>query len=111
MKPEQQNKSIAAHCGWKQSTSSMWEGWWHQKGKKTYQQFCPDYCNDLNAMHEAEKTIPIKLQFIYTSEIVVAYTGGRIFMGEDNRIPIAFASASQKAEAFLKTIGKWEDEQ
>ena len=42
----------------------------------------PDYCGDLNEMHEAEKVI---------AEMV-------------------HATARQRAEAFLRTIGKWKEE-
>lgn len=113
MTQEQINIAIAKACGWIEE-----EPWLNGRSCFSYKdnsisygiEDIPDYYNDLNAMHEAEKIIPIESRFIYTSEIVVACTGGRLFMGEDNRIPIAFATASQKAEAFLRTLNLWQDD-
>lgn len=99
MNPEQQNKTIAKHCGWRQSKSSMWEGWWHQKGKHTYQRFCPDYCNDLNAMHEAENSMKIDDLKHY-----------QIMLCDWLEADWGRASASTRAEAFLRTLNLWEDE-
>lgn len=61
---------------------------------------CPDYCNDLNAMHEAEKML--------TSEQVTSYVDLLEFMNERWATP-AFGTAAQRAEAFLRTLGKWEE--
>jgi hypothetical protein len=58
----------------------------------------PNYCNDLNSMHEAEKVLNDNQQqkYLYllwdTRGVFVAIT----------------ANANQRAESFLKTIGKWE---
>lgn len=72
----------------------------------------PDYCGDLNEMHQAECTLDsgtIK-QVIhkinrYTEELCRALgcTGGVFF-------ELTHASARQRAEAFLRTIGKWKEE-
>jgi hypothetical protein len=63
----------------------------------------PDYLNDLNAMHEVEKNLILKQQMQYQGMI------GKV---TDNKCPALFgqihATAAQRAEAFLKTIGKWE---
>ena len=56
-----------------------------------------DYCNDLNAMHEAEKTLTGKHFEDYLMELLD-------FIDE----PI-LANARQRAEAFLRTMGKWEE--
>ena len=60
----------------------------------------PDYCNDLNAMHEAEKVICRKGK----GQIAM-------YVHELHEIKVSWlflATAAQRAEAFLKTIGKWE---
>ena len=65
----------------------------------------PDYLYDLNAMHEAEKELyarPNKSDgtvwaYVYESHLINITTTEII------------ATAAQRAEAFLKTIGKWED--
>ena len=56
----------------------------------------PDYLDDLNAMHEAEKVL--------TDEQIVRYDRllNEVCAGYDWH-----AEASDKAEAFLRTIGKW----
>ena len=58
---------------------------------------CPDYCNDLNAMHEAEKVLTADQWYEY-----------------DRLMPLRnpqkmHATAAQRAEAFLRTLGKWEE--
>ena len=68
----------------------------------------PDYTQDLNAMHEAEKVF-LKPE----SSAYVCYLYYRILeLGEGilDWQKLAYATAAQRAEAFLKTIGKWEDE-
>jgi hypothetical protein len=105
MNPEQQNKTIAKHCNWKQSRSSMWQGWWHQNGQRTYQRFPPDYCKDLNAMHEAEKTLnPIK-----TDEYARMLTS-TAWQSEQPVFAPMTATAAQRAEAFLRTINLWKEQ-
>ena len=49
---------------------------------------CPDYLNDLNAMHEAEKTLKVSEIIPYGENV-----------GHDMK-----ATAAQRAEAFLKTL-------
>lgn len=61
-----------------------------------------DYLNDLNAMHEAEKTLFPK------HEAKWAMTMSEV-CGHSWRI-IYTATAAQRAEAFLKTLGLWEEE-
>lgn len=54
----------------------------------------PDYLNDLNAMHEAEKTM--------TGLQRDAYFDRLVWFG-----PPLFATAAQRAEAFGRTLGLW----
>lgn len=57
-----------------------------------------DYCSDLNAMHEAEKTI-YKHNNLWTAYYYAVGAG-----------PFSLhVTARKKAEAFLRTIGKWEE--
>lgn len=63
---------------------------------KAFVKYLPDYLNDLNAIHEAEKLIMDESSIIY-----VEYLG---------QISCPWhATAAQRAEALLKTIGKWEE--
>jgi hypothetical protein len=62
-------------------------------------EFTPDYLNDLNAIHEAEKVLNNVQRERYRTELVYSHAGRDVF-----------ATAAQRAEAFLRTIGKWEDD-
>lgn len=65
-----------------------------------------NYCNDLNAMHEAEKVLE-KQQvreyqtYMYDMACEIDNTYGRW-------MPYS-ATARYRAEAFLRTLGKWEE--
>jgi hypothetical protein len=69
----------------------------------------PNYCNDLNAMHEAEKGLPEKhkrtFAFILAQVLDTSPT-----VDLDDQFLNIHATAIQRAEAFLKTIGKWKEE-
>jgi len=72
----------------------------------------PNYCNDLNAMHEAEKVLSPANQPARGESQWSAYLGWLGFCGENNTSEVygcVTATASQRAEAFLKTLGKWEE--
>jgi len=58
----------------------------------------PNYCNDLNAMHEAEKMLGGDQRFVYWHNL------NSIVLGT---VHVAFATAAQRAEAFLKTLNLW----
>ena len=107
MTNEKINIAIAKACGWRQSKSPMWEGFWHDKRKRTYQRFCPDFRKDLNAMHEAEKLFDQLEKEIYWNNLYDQCDRTVFSRVEDNFIML-HATARQRAEAFLKTIGKWE---
>ena len=109
MKPEQQRIAIAQACGWELVIDNpLYEPYWEDpKGNKigvSCGMRFPDYLNDLNAMHEAEKVIPdlvLYRRFIYL--VVLDYPS-------NTTNEPAFATAAQRAEAFLRTIGKWVSE-
>jgi len=64
-----------------------------------------NYCADLNAMHEAITGLPKELRHNYLGylfEVVNVKKVGEIFNAHN-------ATARQRAEAFLRTLGKWED--
>ncbi len=57
-----------------------------------------DFCNDWNAIHEAEKML--------NSEQWVAYGKELSRLGV---FPMVHANAKERTEAFLRTFGKWEE--
>jgi hypothetical protein len=68
------------------------------------------YCNDLNAMHEAEKTLTDEQHRQYRSEVWYSVCNdiSSYECVKAAERPHFSATARQRAEAFLKTIGKWE---
>jgi len=99
MTDEQINIAIAEVCGWKyekNETHAPDGAFWWSKNPEF-----PDYCNDLNAMHEAEKIFDNALYCRYIDELCTQAIKGKNCM--------YLATAAQRAEAFLKTVGKWEE--
>lgn len=114
MTDQEINETIALHLGWTKETKEIE----HQDGYQWTEvvthwripggariSSCPDYCNDLNAMHGAEKVLfagyeddpeACALWSDYTTNVIIAC---KAYMSYH-------ATARQKAEAFLRTIGK-----
>ena len=59
----------------------------------------PDYLNDLNAIHEAEKVLNPSQEQLYFEKLHEV-SGSLAFYR---------ATAAQRAEAFLKTLNLWEE--
>jgi hypothetical protein len=59
-------------------------------------------------MHEAEKMMTKDQWLWYTVNLLLAAKDGS-FVIDINMKTVAHASAAQRAEAFLRTIGKWEE--
>jgi hypothetical protein len=95
MKPEQQRIAIAKACGW--NNDDIERGY----ALCQFSEIVPDYLNDLNAMHEAEKL------HADDGKWTERYWLALYEATQETRWPYD-ASAAQRAEAFLKTIGKWE---
>jgi len=63
-----------------------------------------NYCTDLNAMHEVEKLVTSDWNPTYANQLAKAVNAN---YSDD---PCFFcATARQRAEAFLRTLGKWEE--
>ena len=102
MTDQQINQAIAEACGivGKNQYGPLYqteEGWVVD---------CPNYCTDLNAMHEAEKTLFPYYATVYANKLAKV-TGAE--MSDDT--DYFCATARQRAEAFLRTLGKWEEVQ
>jgi hypothetical protein len=71
----------------------------------------PDYLSDLNAMHEAEKALTVAQSERYAEFVLDMLEIPPPFMGTARSAFLTgHATAAQRAEAFLRTIGKWEDD-
>ena len=68
---------------------------------------CPDYCNDLNAMHEAVTTLPENKWVLYG--VRLAWECGHTDKKSVGLWHISTATAYHRAVAFLKTLEKWEE--
>lgn len=102
MTNEQINRAIAEACGWNGRPVVHTDG----KGSAWVREY-PDYCSDLNAMHEAEKVLGSRLREYgeHLCEMTVV---------SEHDFPACYiwhATARQRAEAFLRTLGKWEEVQ
>lgn len=107
MTPEKQILVIAEACGWtdhfpKGGGGILLPYKWCNTHTDEKSVDLPDYLNDLNAMHEAEKVLTQAQDYQYRASVLPAVC-------KDGSGMIALtATAAQRAEAFLKTIGKWE---
>jgi hypothetical protein len=107
MTPEQQRIKIAEACGWipnpKPHTAKILD-WLHvPSGNASYDP--PNYPEDLNAMNEAEKTLSENDEQKYLDILADAPRNDRYLTWADS----VFATAAQRAEAFLKTLNLWEE--
>jgi hypothetical protein len=111
--PEQQRIAVAKACGYwfyKESTDINTRVYAGPPGSGRYRFLgyvgaatagkspLPDYLNDLNAMHEAEKVLNGSQSREYGQWILPLY--GYAWS----------ATAAQRAEAFLRTLNLWEDD-
>ena len=97
MSPLQQDKAIAIFCGWYYDKDRTWQNS-HHAGLIRWSP--PEYSSCLNYMHDAEKHLSVEQQLIYSTHLTPGYNS------KEDTMEI-FASASRRAEAFLKTINKW----
>ena len=103
MTPEQQRIAIAEACG--------------EDNDSIYRDLIPDYLNDLNAMHAVEENAIHNLMdadewMEYGMLLKQSHPHGLFLNGEidyHDLATVCHATAAQRAEAFLRTIGKWEE--
>jgi len=113
------NRTIAEACGWTVNSLDTWKA-----PENTCWLGCylapPNYCEDLNAMAEAEKEFLKEQTATYygikycsyltnlrNAATVLGPTGRVIAVNESL---VVSATARQRAEAFLRTLGKWREE-
>jgi hypothetical protein len=122
MTPEQKRIAIAKACGWKNhdhpDVMALKVGWampekWcmNPQGVLCLNHDRPDYLNDLNAMHEAEKVLTEGNQKWNYIDLLHRLVG---IQNKDEGIGCAYATtfstAAQRAEAFLRTLNLRKDE-
>ena len=112
MKQELQRIKIAEACGWRRNGTigqSRYPAWSHSDGRRVTLVNLPRYLYDLNAMHDAEKVLTLEHEVDFYNTIA-----GIVQRGCDRTPPnlsflILHATASQRCEAFLRTLGLWEE--
>ncbi len=111
MTPESQRIAIATACGWKNVHTLIVKnvtkkGDDRKVGITSDDGWVPQYLNDLNAMHEAEKVLDEdQHQYDYVGHLVKKdWSEAWSFTDAQKAI---HATATQRAEAFLRTLGLW----
>ncbi len=90
MTPEAQRIAIAEACGWR--WTDVGNGQRLLKLPANWNVSLPDYLNDLNAMHKAEKILTEDQKFDFICSLIKVM---------DTALPlVVFATATQRAEAF-----------
>lgn len=102
MTPEKQRIAIATACGWKPDKRGL--GWLSPHG---YYAPEPDYLADLNACHEMEKVLTEKGVNAWWTYVGFIHRHNPTPFGTETAV---HATAPQRAEAFLRTLGLWEEE-
>jgi hypothetical protein len=133
MTDRQINKTIAEYLGWKPLVKQWFcskdngeSGWLFDDYKENCEEYLknvketdwrygstihpsmslpPKYCEDLNLMHEAELTLSSDQYNTFSDEL---YSIALRHKEITNKWTWLSSAAKQRAEAFLKTIGKWE---
>ena len=87
---------------------------------KTITWVLPDFCNDLNTMHEAQNSLRGFNSDLYANILCDLIKAGKIDnytqklgapqLSWHGVFSVANANARQRAEAFLRTIGKWKED-
>lgn len=116
MKPIDQQIAIAKICGWSGlefNSIGQLLGWRGESPQEHGWECAPNYPFDLNACHEMEKALEAKGQFnsflrqlwSVCCKDDFSVTSGH--MDYADLAEVVHATATQRAEAFLRTIGKW----
>jgi hypothetical protein len=115
VKPEKQRIAIAEACGHEIAYGEIVTIEPRDDGSPTIVDHrpIPDYLNDLNAMNEAEKVLTNDdadsgSQWSYVQQLIDITKAESMEMHREVFI-VSTATAAQRAEAFLRTLGKWED--
>jgi hypothetical protein len=113
MTPEQQQIAIAEACGWTNIKQGIdrhpcmqQEIDYGPTGFRPDGQaecYLPDYLSDLNAMHKAEKVLKPEQYFTFQVELARAVDT----ITYPLNFAILHATATKRAQAFLKTLNLW----
>lgn len=111
MSTEAQNIAIFEALGycrtkvWRYGPDGKRQDYWDHPSKEIQKRtiYVKRYTNCLNAMHEAEAWLPSPLEVLEYQDHL-----HRVTASKGN--PVWFATAAQRAEAFLRTLNLWRDD-
>lgn len=129
MTTEKQRIAIAEACGWVREYAAVptwnaklnnYKGDYEQvrttlfrrAGKCVRVDSLPDYLNDLNAIHEMEEVLAQlgkENDYWFFLRTRIGFSEAQCDWDEVDYFAAVHATAAQRAEAFLRTIGKWEE--
>lgn len=105
--------AIAKACGLdvESENPALADIYWEQGSGRSIPKLIPDYVNDLNEIHEAEKSLQGEHDLTWYLQKLSQV---RFRQGESGTIAcmldrLAFATARQRAEAFLRVKGLWRE--
>lgn len=104
MSPDKQNVAIAEALGYTRGVGMNGLEWWTNSEGVHDEPPYYDYVTSLDAMHAAEKVLTDEQQFDYACWL------DQKFASSSCEFSLLHATAAQRAEAFLRTLGKWEDD-
>jgi len=115
------NRAIAEHLGWKwfdhpdtrerTKTFTLSDKWvLNPAGQLVFPYSVRNYCGDLNAMHEAEGVLGPKWVSYCEQLLEIAEPEPRT-LEVCHYWNLLHATARQRAEAFLRVVGKWRGEE
>lgn len=118
MTPKQQQAAIAKACGWKGISPEYLTGYAPWRPTPYSERVMgdlesipidplPDYLNDLNAMNEAESILNTMEHGEFREQL--ARLAGFNGLNIDGARAYVSATATQRAEAFLRTLNLWQE--
>ncbi len=112
MTNEELNVEIAEFRGWKREFNGDHEDpewYWIPPNNPDGNGTPPDYCNDLNLMHETENSMSTRLneKYEYWLRTVCHFPDRESATGKNHHF--YRATAKQRVEAFVRTIDKWKE--
>lgn len=127
MSDQEINTAIAEACGWTNvahntvfSERKIGRGVFGNSPFGGEYRLIPNYCRDLNAMHEAENSLRGINSDLYANILCDLIKAGKIDtytqklgapqLSWHGVFSVTNATARQRAEAFLRTIGKWKED-
>ena len=112
MTPERINAVIAEWMGWKRIDSERFNDWVHPNAPGWHSR-TPNYYGDLNATREPVGKVVTDERFCwdYMNHLrTILKINEDEYLGSIQQSMILTATAAQRCEALLRTIGRWEGE-